>query len=558
MRKLLLFVLLVVFPGILYCYEVQTALEKKKFLLEEFTGIHCGYCPKGHKIANTLAEAQPSNGYIISVHAGHYATPGSDEPDFRTTEGTILNDQFGIDSYPCGTINRHSFSEDGSIIIDRGYWTKDVKAIHSEDAPVNLLIRSEYDGATRSLKIHVEGYYTAENQDADQELNIVWTQDNILGPQNGGNMGDEYVHQHALRGYITPVWGDTLTKPEKGNYFEKDYVYQLPDDVNKVIVKPEDIKVIAFVTNGKTDVLNVTGNKPLYNNYDKVLGATLSEPKMNIGARYGYHFFEVYVKNLSDKAITSAKFDITLNDKTQSVVCDYSIPSFGEKEIKIPFEQETIPNKTSYSIILNNINGQSISSNELTGEYSSPIVTTSTIYIDQQTDLYADDNHFYIKDVDGNIIKEFGPFSAGVVTEQKDTITLDMNKTYCMEVTDDWGDGILQPKGFVLLHSDTNSLIDQIYEINGFGCRTFFTTCLNPSSIKQNSTDNIYTYNSFNKTVRLTDQTKSARFIVCSSDGRCLIDSRGTEISLASLKNNIYIIKIIKEESSCIAKIALR
>ena len=120
MRKLLLFVLLVVFPGISYCYQVQTTLGKKKFLLEEFTGIHCGYCPKGHKIANTLAEAQPDNGYIISVHAGYYASPGSAEPDFRTREGRSLNDLFGIDSYPCGTINRHSFTEDGTMIIDRG------------------------------------------------------------------------------------------------------------------------------------------------------------------------------------------------------------------------------------------------------------------------------------------------------------------------------------------------------------------------------------------------------------------------------------------------------
>lgn len=558
MRKLLLFVLLVVFPGILYCYEVRTTLEKKKFLLEEFTGIHCGFCPKGHKIANTLAMAQPENGYIISIHAGYYANPGSDEPDFRTKEGTTINDQFGIDSYPCGTINRHSFSEDGSIILDRGYWTKSAKNIHSETAPVNLLIKSEYDGITRTLKIHVEGYYTAEKQETDQELNVVWTQDNLLGPQNGANMGDEYVHQHALRGYITSVWGDTLEKPEKGHYFEKDYVYQLPESVNKISVNPEDIKVIAFVTNGKTDVLNVTGGKPLYKNEDKALGATLSEPKMKISGRYGYQFFEVYVKNLSDKAITIAGFDITLNDKTQSVVCKDSIPSFAEKEIKIPFEQEAISSRTSYSIILNSINGQPISSNKLTGEYSSPVVCTPTIYIDRQTDLYADENHVYIKDAEGNIIKEFDSLPVGVVTEQKDTITLDVNKTYCLEVTDDWGDGILQPKGSILVHSDTNALIDQIYEINGFGCRTFFTTSSNPSSIKQRSTDKMYTYNSSNKTIRLTDQTKTARIMVSSSDGRSLIDSRGTELSLASLKNNLYILRIIQDGKCCIEKIVLR
>lgn len=558
MKKFLLFALLAVFPDILYCQEVGTTLEKKKFLLEEFTGIHCGYCPKGHKIANTLAEAQPDNGYIIAVHAGYFSNPGSDEPDFRTAEGTIINDQFGIDSYPSGTINRHSFSEDGSIIIDRGYWTKAAKDIHSEAAPVNLAIKSEYDGATHSLKIHVEGYYTAEKQEADQELNVVWTQDNLSGPQIGGNMGDEYVHQHVLRGYITPVWGDTLTRPEKGHYFVKDYIYRLPEDVNKVIVKPEDVKVIAFVTNGKTDVLNVTGAKPLYKNDDKALGAILSEPKMKISGSYGYQYFEVRVRNLSDKAITAAGFTVTLNGKPQSVVCNDSIPSFAEKEIKICFKQEVMSGSTSYSIALNSINGESVSSNNLTGEYSSPVTCTPTIYIDLQTDQYADENHFYIKDADGNIIKEFGPFPAGAATEQKDTITLDANKTYCFEVTDDWGDGILQP-GSVLIHSETNSLVDQIYDIESFGCRTFFTTSLVPSSIKQRYIDDrIYTYNSSDKTICLKDQTQDARIIVYSVDGRSLIDSKGTVLSLASLKNNIYVLKIIKNGTSFVEKIVLK
>ena len=61
---------------------------------------------------------------------------------------------------------------------------------------------------------------------------VVWTQSNILGPQNGANMGDDYSHQHMLRQYVTPLWGDTLQSPAKGTYFARDYTITLPEELN--------------------------------------------------------------------------------------------------------------------------------------------------------------------------------------------------------------------------------------------------------------------------------------------------------------------------------------
>mgnify|MGYP001317457731 FL=1 len=52
-------VLLTLYP--IYGYEVPTTVQKKNILLEEFTGIHCGNCPDGHAIANTLATFHPEN-----------------------------------------------------------------------------------------------------------------------------------------------------------------------------------------------------------------------------------------------------------------------------------------------------------------------------------------------------------------------------------------------------------------------------------------------------------------------------------------------------------------
>ena len=59
-------------------------------------------------------------------------------------------------------------------------------------------------------------------------------------------MGDEYVHRHMLRGFITPLWGDTLDTAKQGTYFARDYTITLPEAIKDVTVKAEDIEVIAL------------------------------------------------------------------------------------------------------------------------------------------------------------------------------------------------------------------------------------------------------------------------------------------------------------------------
>lgn len=38
---------------------VSTTPENKKVILEEFTGIHCVYCPEGHAIAQAIQNNNP-------------------------------------------------------------------------------------------------------------------------------------------------------------------------------------------------------------------------------------------------------------------------------------------------------------------------------------------------------------------------------------------------------------------------------------------------------------------------------------------------------------------
>ncbi len=461
-------------------YNVSTDVQKKKVLLEEFTGIHCGNCPDGHKMARILLNSLPNQAYVVSIHAGNYSVPSGGEPDYRTAEGDsisafLVSERAG---YPCGSMNRSKLYDD-SYFVPRSYWNAYGQYFIKQDAPVNLYVESAYDGNTGKLTVHVEGYYTSDSPEGTQALSVLWTQDDIVGPQNGGGMGDKYVHEHMLRDYITPVWGDTIStgQAKKGQYFTKDYVYTLPKTVGPVEVKPEDINIVAFVTTGKDNVENVEGGKPKYLNYNETESATLQSPDITIGTRYGYNFFEAYLKNTSGTKLTSATFDVTVNGNTEShtVACD--VDQFSKGPITIPATLSYAERgKTKYSIVLTQLNGKDVERDTISGGFQKPAVSASTVNVQILTDACASQNHFYLKDADGNIVKEFGPYEDGKVATYDETATLEDGKTYCIEVTDSYGDGLLEDgKGGLIVHSGNGKLIDQFYTINGFGVRSFFT-----------------------------------------------------------------------------------
>ena len=50
---------------------VSTQPQKRKALLEEFTGRNCPNCPMGHMVANNLVINNPGNLYAVNVHLGH-------------------------------------------------------------------------------------------------------------------------------------------------------------------------------------------------------------------------------------------------------------------------------------------------------------------------------------------------------------------------------------------------------------------------------------------------------------------------------------------------------
>jgi len=46
---------------------VGTDPENKNVVLEEFTGIHCSWCPTGHALAQGIQDAHPDDVALINI-----------------------------------------------------------------------------------------------------------------------------------------------------------------------------------------------------------------------------------------------------------------------------------------------------------------------------------------------------------------------------------------------------------------------------------------------------------------------------------------------------------
>src|SRR5690606_14615863 len=124
-----------------------------KAILEEFTGIYCTFCPDGHAIAQQILSQNPGNAFVINIHEGGFAVPGSGAPDFRTPFGSAIVSQAGITGYPSATVNRHVFPgkgmTNGSTGMGRNWWKTTANEIMAMPSYLNMAVEASIDIDTR-------------------------------------------------------------------------------------------------------------------------------------------------------------------------------------------------------------------------------------------------------------------------------------------------------------------------------------------------------------------------------------------------------------------------
>jgi hypothetical protein len=260
-------------------FLATTTVQNRVAVLEDFTGVRCGYCPAGHAIAKSLLDANPGKFIVIAVNNGDYAAPAAGYANFTTIFGDALISQAIVTGFPAGTINRmmakdlgktpqsaaQPYNNPNGYAMGRADWTAAATTAMAMEAPVNVGAKATYSSTNKTLTVKVDLYFTSEVTGA-VNLNVALLQDKLYCKQSGGTPDpNNYEENHVLRHYLTGQWGTEIstTGQAKGTKVSKTYTYVVPADYNGATIPPgggavviDDLSVVAFVANGHTNILN--------------------------------------------------------------------------------------------------------------------------------------------------------------------------------------------------------------------------------------------------------------------------------------------------------------
>ena len=250
-------------------FLASTTMGNRTAVLEDFTGVRCGYCPDGHVRAKAAQDLLGKDKMIImAVHAGSFAAPAAGWANFTTPFGTALVNQSGVTGYPAGTVNRliaadlgATPQQTGGRAMSRGDWAKAATNVNAMFAPVNVGAKATFNAATRELTVKVDMYYSA-SQTGVNNVNVALMQDKLMSKQSGATT-NPYEQNHVLRHFITGQWGQTITEEKvEGAKISKTFTYTVPADYNGTTadgggaVVIDDLSVVVFITKDRTDILN--------------------------------------------------------------------------------------------------------------------------------------------------------------------------------------------------------------------------------------------------------------------------------------------------------------
>ncbi|MBO4504012.1 MAG: Omp28-related outer membrane protein [Bacteroidales bacterium] len=442
---------------------VSTTPSNKKVVLEEYTGINCTWCPDGHRMANELAAQHPGEVFVINVHAGSYAAN-----TYTTQFGTALANQTQLDGYPSGTVNRHVFSGSATA-LSRSAWASAANQILSMSSPVNIAAQGTLDWSTRQLTLTVQLYYTANEANPTNMLNVAIIQDNVLGNQVGMSLnpdqvvGNQYRHMHMLRHLITGQWGEEITTTTQGSFVEKVYNYTIPANLgspNAIPALLEDLHFIAFVAQGHQEIL--TGceaqithlNMPaIYPRLNAVTNTTALDCSDNASVN-------VAVLNSGSESLTSLSFEyIVANGTPQAYNWTGDIPSMQTATIDLPaFTVSTNVNQ-QVKVRITSANGQSYDGTQMSTTIKKVLAEGSgTMTIKIKTDGYASETSYKVYGPDGNVFQSSSNFTNNTVHEFPFTPT--QTGCYRIQVLDSYGDGITN--GYLRLYGADGTLLFNI------------------------------------------------------------------------------------------------
>lgn len=162
--------------------RVYPFLPVNRPLVEEYTGLWCGYCPRGYVALETMKELYPDQFVGIAYHSG----------DDMSTEVDFPNSP---DGFPAGFINRNRENINLAKIYDT--WP----AIAATLAPCDIEVKVEWtDDSHTAVKATSTSRFLSDQTNADYGISYVlvidrlsdpsWKQSNYYAPAEGAEPQD--------------------------------------------------------------------------------------------------------------------------------------------------------------------------------------------------------------------------------------------------------------------------------------------------------------------------------------------------------------------------------
>ena len=465
MKKILLSIFALSTIGLSAQTFVSTAPENKNIILEEFTGISCGYCPDGHKIGQQLHDANPSDVFLINIHTGGYATPQGPGTDFNTSFGAAIAGQSGLTGYPAGTVNRHQFpmTQGGGTAMSRSDWGSASTQLLANPSPLNVGIQASADMATNTLVVDIEVYYTGTQTVTSNMLNIAVVQNNIEGPQSGMSLNPtsilpngNYNHSHMLRHMLTGQWGEIISTLTPGTLYSNQFTWVMPADIAGVTLDPTNIAVVAFVSEGNQEIISGTEVYPnlvFANAYDAYLASAAASNNICSDIAKG---IEVVIKNYGNLPLTTLDIIYDINGGTpitfpwvgnlapgQAATVTLSNISYIASASNTVNISVANPNGNTDQNITNDNVSTSFINQSMQGQVTTGI-TDGLATIDITTDGYPTESTWEIIDDNGTVIASGSATTANAPQAQA-TATLIAGACYAFNMYDSYGDGLSDP-----------------------------------------------------------------------------------------------------------------
>lgn len=466
-KKLIVFSGLCTVTSVIAQLPVSTTPQNKKAVLEEFTGIHCGYCPDGHKIATNIYNSDPNNVILINIHTGSFAAPSVGEPDFRTTEGNSIAAMpgMGITGYPTADINRTILTGTAMSTTNRTQWPTYVNTIKAQPAYCNVALQGTLDAQTRVLTVEAQVYYTANSPVPTNSLTIVLLENDIPGPQSdygnfnptNWNADGTYKHNHVLRKVLTPTFGQPVSPTTAGSLYTTTVTYTVPTKYPAIGTYTTPcllgrLKLAAFVTETNSLTINAA-HGPIYLTnipYQRDIQPLNLTTENEVCA--GIINPRFWFINYGSDTVTTATFTYAVNGGSPSTYTWNGVcPPYTQKLIMLNnVSFSPLPTSNTLQIGVSSINGNT--DQNTSNDVVTKVIPTATLIapsvnmqMDFTQDQYGSEIQWKVKeDATGNVVAQDGPWSdlsnAGTLLHTL-TFTLLPNTCYRLEITDDYGDG---------------------------------------------------------------------------------------------------------------------